>query len=275
MPSPAAPFFACAPDYADFLRQQVACQTANVASYPLEDEQVWLKKAGPRHGMWRYQVLGALAALARLPVLRPVPNLGGAEAIATEARRLRDLAGRGLRVPSVLAAQPEGLLLRHLGRPGQPAPSLAQEIEEALPAGPAAVLALWAQGLQALRHVHATGTSLSQAFARNLVRCPDGVVGYIDFEDDPTRALPLVHCQARDALCYVHSTALLLQQSGALDGARAVWADWLAQSSPGLQITLNDTVGRMAWLRHLPTSRRLGRDLQRARAAHDVLTRRT
>lgn len=53
------------PDYAAFLQAQRAGQSANVASYALGDEQVWLKKAGPRHGMWRYRVLGALAAQAR------------------------------------------------------------------------------------------------------------------------------------------------------------------------------------------------------------------
>ena len=267
----AAPAFAGAPDYAEFLRQHLAPQPHSVASYAWQGEQLWLKKAGPRHGMWRYHLLGALARLARLPVLRPVPNLGGSAAIATEAQRLRDLATRGLRVPAVLALQPEGLLLRHLGTPGQPTPSLAQEIETAAALGTAPVLALWTQGLQALQHVHATGTALSQAFARNLVRCPDGVVGYIDFEDDPTRALPLAHCQARDALCYVHSTALYLQASGATDGARTVLADWLVQCSPGLQKTLTDSTARLAWVRHLPASRRLGRDLQRARAAYDVL----
>ena len=50
---------------------------------------------------------------------------------------------------------------------------------------------LWAQGLRAMELVHNQGTCLSQAFARNLVRCPDGVVGYVDFEDDPTAVLPL------------------------------------------------------------------------------------
>ncbi|WP_027994511.1 hypothetical protein [Simplicispira psychrophila] len=270
---PTAPVFAYASDYAAFLRQHLAQQPSNVASYPWKGEQLWLKKAGPRHGMWRYHLLGTLARLARLPVLRPVPNRGGAQAIATEARRLHDLAARGLRVPAVLALQSEGLLLRHLGVPGQPTPSLAQEIRSAVPHGSAPVLALWAQGLQALQHVHATGTSLSQAFARNLVRCPDGVVGYIDFEDDPTRTLPLVHCQARDVLCYVHSTALYLQDSGATEGARTVLADWRVQCSPGLQSTLTDSIARLDWVRHLPASRRLGRDLQRARAAYDVLQR--
>lgn len=260
-----------APDYAAFLERQLARQQFNVASYQLDGEQVWLKRAGPRHGMAGYRLLGALATLARLPVLRPVPNLGGTAAIATEAERLRDLAARGLRVPSVLAQQPGGLLLRHLGQPGQPTPSLAEEIETAIRAGAAAQQALWWQGLQAISVVHASGTSLSQAFARNLVRCPDGVVGYIDFEDDPASVLPLAHCQARDALCYVHSTALYLDQGGALEGARTLWADWLAASSADVRSTLTDSIARMGWVRHLPASRRLGRDLQRVRAAHDVL----
>lgn len=271
MPHPSVPRSAATPDYADFLHRQMELQPGNVASYPLDDEQVWLKKAGPRHGLWGYRVLGALARALRLPVLCPVPNMGGEQAIATEARRLRDLAGRGLRVPAVLAQQSGGLLLAHLGRPGQPTPSLSREIENALPEGPAVVLALWLEGLQALSYVHATGTSLSQAFARNLVRCPDGTVGYIDFEDDPVSVLPLAHCQARDALCYVHSTALFLVQGGALAGAQAAWQQWLAQCSPGVRRTLVETSARMGWLRHLPASRRLGRDLQRARAAHDVL----
>ena len=259
------------PDYAAFLQHQLPLQPSNVASYPLNGEQVWLKKAGPRHGMARYRVLGALAMAARLPVLRPVPNLGGSAAIAIEAQRLRDLAARGLRVPAVLAVQSDGLLLRHLGQPGQPTPSLAEEIETAIPAGAAAQQALWWQGLQAIGLVHASGTSLSQAFARNLVRCPDGVVGYIDFEDDPASALPLAHCQARDALCYVHSTALYLDQGGALHGARTLWADWLAACSADVRSTLEDCIARMAWVGYLPASRRLGRDLQRVRAAHDVL----
>ena len=269
-PSPSGQ--ALAPDYAAFLHEHLPGQLSNVASYTLGDEQVWLKKAGARHGMGRYRVLGALANLARLDVLRPVPNLGGNEAIATEARRLRDLKARGLRVPLVLAQQADGLLLRHLGRPGEPTPSLADEMQAAVARGPAAVQALWLQGLLALDHVHATGTSLSQAFARNLVRCPDGVVGFIDFEDDPTSALPLAHCQVRDALCFVHSTALYLRESGALESARLLWAAWVAQQPTSVQTTLNHSIARLAWLRHLPQNRRLGRDLQRARAAYALLT---
>ena len=259
------------PDYAAFLRDQYALQTPNVASYRLGSEQVWLKKAGPRHSMARYRVLGLLAWLTRLQVLRPVPNLGGSTAIATEARRLHSLAALGLRVPEVLAQQPEGLLLRHLGRPGEATPSFDGEMQAASAAGPQAALAQWQEGLAALQAVHARGACLSQAFARNLVRCPDGVLGFIDFEDDPLASLPLALCQARDALCYVHSTALYLREAGALPGARAVWAHWLAEQPAALGALLATTAQRLAWLRHLPQDRRWGRDLQRARAAYDLL----
>jgi hypothetical protein len=258
-------------DYAAYLRQQLAQQQFNVASYRLGDEQVWLKKAGAPHGMGRYRAMAALAALLRLEVLRPVPNRGGNEAIATEVRRLRDLQARGLRVPTVLAAQEDGFLMRHLGRPAQQTPSLGNEIDHAVSAGPAAVLALWQQGLVAIAQVHAAGTCLSQAFARNLVRCPDGVVGYIDFEDDPAGVLPLPVCHARDALCYAHSTAIYLRLVGALDDARALWAAWVAAGSPELQAVMASSVGRMGWMRHLPQSRKLGRDMQRVRAAYDLL----
>ncbi len=258
-------------DYATYLRQQLMQQQFNVASYRLGNEQVWLKKAGAPHGPGRYRTMAAMAAVLRLEVLRPVPNRGGREAIATEVRRLRDLQARGLRVPTVLAAQEDGFLMRHLGRPAQHTPSLGNEIDHAVSAGPAAVLALWQQGLAAIAQVHSSGTCLSQAFARNLVRCPDHVVGYIDFEDDPAAVLPLPACHARDALCYAHSTAIYLRLVGAIDDARAMWTAWLSSGSTELQAMMATSVGRMGWMRHLPQSRKLGRDMQRVRAAYDLL----
>lgn len=252
---------------ADFLRTTAPRQTLPLAHYLLHGQQVWLKKAGTRHARWPYWVLGALARTARLPLLAPVPNLGGPEAIATEARRLRALAARGLRVPQVLAEGAPGLLLAHLGLPGQDTPSLAVEMHAAVRARPQAMLGLFHQGLDALGTAHAAGACLSQAFARNLVRCPDGVIGYVDFEDDPAAVLALPQCQARDLLCYLHSTALHLQEAGALPAAREVWADWLELQPTVVQALLRTSVRQMRWLRRLPTDRRWGRDLQRARAA--------
>jgi len=260
------------PDYAAFLRQQLAEQPHNVMRHALAGEAIWVKRAGAPHGMGRYRAMAVLAGLLGLPVLRPVPNPGGPQAIATEVRRLRDLAARGVRVPVVLAAQEDGFAMRHLGRPGEDTPSLINEMDAAARAnGAPAVFALWEQGLDTLAHVHRQGTCLSQAFARNMVRCPDGEVACIDFEDDPAAVLPLAVCHARDALCYAHSTAIYLQQIGRLAEARVRWAAWVAQGSPPMQAELAASVRRLRWLRHLPASRRLGRDLQRVRAACDLL----
>ena len=267
MPSPAS-------DYASFLARQLPQQPRAIARYQLGGEQVWLKRAGPDNGMWRYCLLGMLAALLRLPVLRPVPNHGGRAAIATEVQRLRQLADQGLRVPRVLAVQADGFLMEHLAAPGQDAPSLADEMQAAVAHdGPQALLALWRLGLATLDAVHGRGLCLSQAFARNMVRCADGVVACIDFEDDPATALPLDLCQLRDALCYVHSSAGYLALAGALPEARALWRQWCAcpVRAGAFQAELALTVRRLAWLRHLPQSRRLGRDAGRLRAAYDLL----
>ena len=161
--------------------------------------------------------------------------------------------------------------MRHLGAPGAPSPSLSDEMEAAAAATPAHTLVLWQQGLDALQLVHTKGACLSQAFARNMVRCPDGVIGYIDFEDDPMATLSPALCMVKDALCYAHSTALFLQKAGMLDAARGPWQTWLAQSSPDVRHALERTVHQMRWVAKLPNNRRLGRDALRLRAMHGLL----
>ncbi|MDP3228639.1 MAG: hypothetical protein Q8N13_11770 [Acidovorax sp.] len=259
-------------DYSAFLQQQLATQPHNVMAHVLGDEQIWIKRAGAPHGTGRYRAMAVLAGLLRLPVLRPVSNPGGPAAIATEVRRLTDLAARGIRVPVVLAALPNGFAMRHLGHTGEEIHSLGNEIDHAVQAGDTAtVLALWQQGLETLSEVHRQGTCLSQAFARNLVRCPDGEVACIDFEDDPAAVLPLALCHVRDALCYAHSTAIYLHASGTLAEGRERWAAWVEQGGAEMREVLATSVRRMGWMRRLPESRRLGRDLQRVRAAYDLL----
>jgi hypothetical protein len=267
---PAAPTSSC--DHAEFLRAHVLSQAHSVMRYDVGAETLWVKRAGPSNAAWRYRVLGLAANALKLPALAPVPNPGGRAALATEVRRLQDLAARGLRVPQVLAHCEDGFVMRHLGAPGQETPSLGNEMEHMVERGAPAVLALWRQGLQSIAQVHKAGTCLSQAFARNLVRCPDGVIGYIDFEDDPAAALPLALCHARDALCYAHSTAWILERAGALPAARSHWQCWLQTLAPADRTALQASVDRLAWAGRLPSGRRWGRDLHRIRVAYSLLT---
>jgi hypothetical protein len=257
-------------DYALFLRATLPQQARTVTSHRLGNERVWLKKAGPRHGRLRYHLLAAIAGTLRLEVLRPVPNPGGEAAIAIEARRLRALGAAGLRVPAVLAQQPEGLLISDLGESGRPPVVLQERLDQAAATGPAALLAVWREGLAAIAIVHARGAYLSQAFDRNLVQCPDGTIGYIDFEDDPGEALGLAECQARDWLSYLHSTAMLVDAASP-HAAATHWHAALADAEDEVRERLALAARRMRWLRHLPAGRRWGRDTQRIRAAARLL----
>lgn len=259
-------------DYAAFLRRMLPQQASGVAPHRIGSERVWLKKAGPRHSRFRYQLLALIARTLRLDMLTPVPNLGGEAAIATESRRLRALAESGLRVPRVLAQVPEGLLISDLGQDGRPATVFNERLEQAVASGPVALLAAWREGLRAIAAVHARGAYLSQAFARNLMHCPDGVIGFIDFEDDPGETLSIAECQARDWLSYLHSTALPLRASKP-DGAGEAWRDTLAQADPAVRERIALAARRVRWLRNLPAHRRWGRDTQRVRAVARLLGR--
>lgn len=258
-------------DYDAFLHAHVLSQPHSVMRYDEGHETLWVKRAGALNPRWRYRLLAALVNAFKVPVLSPIPNPGGTVAVATEVRRLQDFAALGLRAPQVLAFNADGFVMRHLGTPGAATPSLGNEMEEAVPRGASAVLALWKQGLQSISKVHKAGTTLSQAFARNLVRCPDGVIGYIDFEDDPAAHLPLHVCQARDALCFAHSTAWILAQAHAMPEARKHWKAWVQTLAPDTRAVLQTSIARMAWASRLPQDRKLGRDGQRIRMAFDLL----
>ncbi|MGA0572276.1 hypothetical protein ACO2Q9_16265 [Variovorax sp. VNK109] len=261
-------------DPAAFLRATLPAQRAGIARHVTGGRTVWLKKAGPRNPRWRYWLLGALAGAFRLDVLSPVMNLGGEDAIAHEARRLRELAALGLRVPQVLAEQADGLLLSDLGdhRPAgsagaAPVDTMLGEIAAAARRGPADALFTWKLGLDAIADVHARGSYLSQAFARNLVLCPDGRIGFIDFEDDPGHSLDLAHCQARDWLSYMHSTAMYLVQVDGVAAAVPLWHGVLSREAAEVRQAIDEAAARMRWLRRLPQGPRWGTDTRRLRSA--------
>lgn len=258
-------------DYEAFLRSHLS-QPHNIMRYELAHETLWVKRASKGNPAFNYWLLSALSKLLGAPVLQPVPNPGGSESLQTEVTRLRSFQAKGLRVPAVLASNEQAFVMRHLGRPDEEAPSLSNAIEAAIPQGAQATLQLWQKGLNAIEQAHACGEVLSQAVARNMVVCADGVIGFIDFEDDPAAHLPRAVCMARDALNYAQSTALFLEQAGALPAALPHWASFVQQLPDDAQQVLLRTVKKLGWVRFLPRSKRLGRDTLRVLAAHELLT---
>ncbi len=255
-------------DFTAFLHAQLQQPGSLIAHHDWQGQSLWLKRAGRPHPAWSYRLLALVVRWLGVPALAPVPNPGGQAAIATEVQRLRSLAASGVRVPQVLAACAEGFVMQDVGGSGT-SHNLGRSLERA-PDG-ATALALWQQGLAAISDVHARGQCLSQAFARNMVLCSDGCIGFIDFEDDPAAHLPLVLCQLRDALCYAHSTAWILDRAQVLPQAQALWQDWAATWPVAQQQALAQAQQQLGLLGRLPRTRRWGRDTQRLRLAWQLL----
>ena len=206
--------------------------------------KVVVKRQRPGRGPLRAHAVNALAGLVAPRLLRAVPAPGGARAQAIEVRRLTALAAAGVRVPEILHVDPAFIVIRHLE-----GPSLVQAIEAGGPAG----LAAWQGGLEALVEVHARGGYLSQAFARNFIVTSDGLA-MIDFEDDPLEAMTLDEAQSRDWLAYLHSTVWLLDRDS--PEVRAGFAARLAEERSPVRDLVTAAGRRLAFLRHLPRSRR-------------------
>ena len=130
---------------------------------------------------------------------------------------------------------------------------------------------LWLAAMEQLLRVHAQGQYLSQCFARNII-VSRSFEGLIDFEDDPLEVMSLVEAQARDWLVYLQSTLWNL----APDEARlhAALKSVLGRESAPVRAVLRHAARRLAWLRWLPTSRKVwGKDFVSLQAVAAALHR--
>jgi tRNA A-37 threonylcarbamoyl transferase component Bud32 len=220
-----------------------------------------VKGQRPPRSRFRFGLMSALARWTRQPLLRPVPAPGGAMAQATEVRRLGALIDSGVRVPRVLHQAPDFLVLSH--EDGVALSSLLTDT-------PPVAMSAFRQGLDALAEVHARGQYLSQAFARNMLLSPEGVV-FLDFEDDPLEVMSLTDAQARDWLAYLLSTLWCVNASRG--DLIQLWNDCQALIKVEVRQRIIDVSQRLAWMRHLPKKRDpWGRDLVSLQAMAVFLT---
>lgn len=252
---------------ADFLRKNSATQQLAIARYRTDFGPVWLRKALAHHSLWIYTPLRWLARFLRVRALQPVPNPGGKIAVNREAKRLRELANAGIAVPVLLAKQEDALLMTDVSMEGK-----SRQLEHALKECDSAqqCVMLFAQAVSELGRVHAADQYLSQAFARNIMLTHDGSIAFIDFEDDPGEVMALPLCQARDWLCFIFSTAIILAQRSQSNEALNVLIATISQESYAAQKALLKVCRRLAWIRFLPISK-LGSDGLRMIAAGQCL----
>ncbi|MDZ4296827.1 MAG: serine/threonine protein kinase [Moraxellaceae bacterium] len=252
---------------AAFLKEKAASQQVAIARYQTPSGAVWLRKALAHHSLWIYTPLRWLARFLRVRALQPVPNPGGAIAVDREAKRLRELASAGIAVPVLLAKQDDALLMTDVSMEGK-----SKQLEHVLKQSvdSASLLTFFTQAVTAISHAHLADQYLSQAFARNIMLTNDGNIAFIDFEDDPGEVMALPLCQARDWLCFIFSTAVILEHQNQLDGGVVTLVNAISQENYAAQKALLKVCRRLSWIRFLPIAS-LGSDGKRVVAAGQCL----
>ncbi len=224
-------------------------RSKRVEVFDLPEGKVLVKGQRATRSPWPHRLMNALTWLVGVPYLRAVPVHGGARSQQIELMRLQALRSAGLPVPDIHHVGQDYFVMAYLG-----SKDLALSLREQGPEG----FELWLAAMEQLLLVHARGQYLSQCFARNII-VSQSFEGLIDFEDDPLEVMSLVEAQARDWLIYLQSTLWnLAAEPTRLDTAlKSV----LGRESAPVRAMLRHAAKRLAWMRWLPTNRKVwGKD---------------
>lgn len=234
--------------------------TGRILVLDVAGESLIIKRQEAARPQFGYTLLNALAKIFQQPLLCAVPAPGGAAAQAIEIARLNTLKQAGVAVPEVRHVAKTWFAMTCAG---------THSVDELIRTAPQQQLAVWQAGLAAIWQVHQRGQNLSQAFARNIM-WDDGQIQFIDFEDDPSKTLPLAYAQTRDWLLYLHSTAYQMNADTAT--LTALWQQQLQQDHPEVQQLVLRCSQQLAFLRHLPRQRKpWGRDVVSLQGVGELL----
>ncbi len=232
--------------YQQWLENCLLKQQNNIQRHALANQQVvWVRRSDSHNSIWLYRLLGIFTFLLRANALKPVPSIGGKIAIVNEAEALKRLSKAGVRVPQLLAMNDYALMISNFTDSQTLFKVLSQCQQQQN------LLANWQLGVQAITDIHAKNQHVSQCFARNMLVCADGQIAFIDFEDAPEQVLSLANCQVRDWLCYLFSTASLLDNEDTRQKAIAIWRDALAENADIIGTEIYRNVRCLLWVRHL------------------------
>lgn len=227
--------------------------------------KVWVKRAVKRLHPGHYLQMAMAIGLPGT-IYRPSPPETGEAASRGEAERLRQFRAKGIDVPDLLYEGPGVLVLGDCG------PTVEARLAGLRQNGDAAahdaLLLAMARGMAA---VHAAGLVHGRPHPRDMfVR--DDRVGFMDFEQNPLRAMSLDRAQARDALFLFGFVCDLAMRP---ETPMQAWKIWAAQAPDAASRQLAATLKRMKPLvaaGQLASRVKLGSDLRRFLAATGFLS---
>ncbi|MCC9624320.1 hypothetical protein LPB41_21775 [Thalassospira sp. MA62] len=252
------------------LVEQTIAKGVGARVFPLRwnDRRVWVKQAVPAKAKVWHRLQRFLANVTRIPMLRPTVSPGGQAGLESEVAILRKLHDKGLVVPDVVAFADRWVAITDNGV------ILQSRIEDEVRAGNEDVVAdLIKRAGMALANLHRAEVSHGAPLLRNLTLRDDGVIGFIDFEEDPNARMPIPDAQARDILLFVFSIQRGFKKRP--DLLRTGWksyVDTIESDAPQLR-PLRRVIAllRPVYLILRPFSRKLGTDAINALLAYRTL----
>ncbi len=243
--------------YQQYLLDCLKQQHSNIQQHILpNNEKVWVRRSDAHHSIWVYRLSSIFTMLLRADALKPVPSIGGREAIQNEAKTLQRLSSAGVIVPKLLAVCDDGLMMTDL--------SDSQTLKVVL-SNSKNTLSDWQRGVIAIAELHNKKQHVSQCFIRNIISFNDGRIGFIDFEDAPEKVLTLTQCQTRDWLCFLFSTAYYFDTDNDRNQAITIFRQALGKNTDSLINELDKNTRFLRWSKYIRT-RRWGRDTLRIAA---------
>lgn len=233
----------------------------------LPHRRLWIKRQGLKVLPPLVSIQGGLAALLRIPFLRPSPQLAPEAMQAREIARMRAFAEAGFPVPRILYASKIAMVMSDVG------PTLQQILKEMRSDHPERHDALLVKAARQLGRVHAAGLSHGRPHVRDFF-LRDGEVGFMDFEEDPAAAMPLGMAQARDVLLYfLIVTSIAAEPQTTCPAALEAWSAGAPEAARHQLRSLTRVIGRILPLARLIGRVHMGSDLRRFIMATEFLTK--
>ena len=208
--------------------------------------RVVAKRQRPDRSAWRARAVNVLARGIGIPLLQAVPAHGGARAQSIEVARLRALRAAGLRVPASCMSMRSSSSSATF-----PGAASSSSIE----AGGAAGWDAWRDGLDAIAEGARPRRVPEPCLRPQLHRRARPAAGDDRLRGRPAGS-PLAASGAGPRLARLPAFDALA--AAVADDAAPVVASRLARAEPAVRALVEGAGRRLALLRHLPRSRRIG-----------------
>jgi len=255
----------------DIVEQTIA-QGVGARVFPLrwKGRRIWIKQAVPPKEKGWHRLQRFVATLTGIPMLRPTVSPGGKAGLASEAEILYALNRADVLVPDLLEVADNWIAI------GDNGAILQTVISDAVKVGDEARVAeLIAKAGAALADLHISGFTHGAPLLRNMTIRDDGRIGFIDFEEDPNKRMPLPDAQARDVLLFLFSIQRGFKRRP--DLLRAGWRAYLVvtgMTAPQMKpLSHIVRIIRPVYIALKPFRRWLGTDAINAMLAYGVLRR--